>query len=88
MAAIRGRLDPFAVDFFPNLYLMPEAQKRKNSLSADIDAYVDQFIARTISGEISVEAEWNNYISTLDSMGLNEYIKIYSDAYEQYLTIK
>ncbi len=68
---------------FPSMYLTVEETERISVLETDIKAYVDQCYANWIVNG-GIENEWDNYLKTLNNMGLQEYIQIYSDAYERY----
>ena len=70
---------------FPSMYLTVEETERISVLETDIKAYVDQCYANWIVNG-GIEEEWDNYLKTLNNMGVQEYVQIYTDAYERYLT--
>ena len=41
--------------------------------------------AQFISGAMDIDSNWDNYISTLQSMGIDRCIEITQAAYERYL---
>lgn len=53
------------------------------SLGSDITSYVNQMVPQFISGKTSF-TEWDNYVAQCKKMGLDEYLKIYTAAYERY----
>ncbi len=70
---------------FPSMYLTVEETERISVLETDIKAYVDQCYAKWIVNG-GIEKEWDAYLDKLNKMGLQEYIDIYTNAYERYLT--
>ena len=51
----------------------------------DIETYRDEMCIRFITGEADIEAEYENYLATLDSLGLGELQEVYSASYARYL---
>lgn len=52
----------------------------------DIDTYIGNMTSKFITGELEInDANWNEYISELEKMGLSEVLEVYQDAYERYL---
>ncbi|MFS0723849.1 extracellular solute-binding protein [Paenibacillus sp. 1P07SE] len=84
LTEIRGRINKFEREAYPLLYLTPDQQKTVNAINADIVAYVNQFMAESITGAVDIEQEWDEYVSTLDKMRLDEMISIYQQAYDDY----
>ncbi len=54
-----------------------------NDAWADISTYMTQMTAKFITGEVDVEAEWDNYIATLDQLGLQDVYDVYQAAYDR-----
>ncbi|GIP41208.1 ABC transporter substrate-binding protein [Paenibacillus sp. J31TS4] len=52
-------------------------------ISTDLNKYVDEMTAKFVVGDIPF-SEWDKYVSTIQKMGLNDYMKIYNAAYERY----
>ncbi|MGN1140621.1 MAG: hypothetical protein ACI4TF_05435 [Oliverpabstia sp.] len=44
----------------------------KTEVNTDIEAYVKNYIAQTVLGQIDVDATWNDYLEELDRLGYNE----------------
>lgn len=51
----------------------------------DIETYRDEMCIRFITGEADIEAEYENYLATLDSLGLGELQEVYAASYARYL---
>ena len=61
-----------------------EENDRIVALESDILSYVDQMIPQFIQGKASLDKDWDNYIAQLNKMGLEEYMSLYTKAYERY----
>ncbi len=68
---------------YPRVYFEDDQQKSINVLNADIASYVDEMIARFITGDSSIENEWDSYLATLRQMGVEELIQIYTDKFNE-----
>ena len=49
---------------------------------ATITQYVNQMFAQFVRGEADVDAEWDQYLATLEGMGLAAYLQVYQEAYD------
>lgn len=74
---------PYAVEeYYPSVILSEEANERIAVLWTPIqNAMIEQEVA-WCTGEGDVEAEWADFIEKLNSMGLEEVVQIYQDAYD------
>lgn len=71
---------------FPTIfYASDDVIKRLNSLSNDINGYVEQMKAKWIC-DGGVENEWDVFQQKMKNMGLDEMMEIYSDIYNAYKT--
>lgn len=68
---------------WPTFTYSEEEGKRLAGLSADIEKYVTEMQAKFITGDVSF-ADWDKYVKTLESMGLEEYMRIKNAAYRRY----
>ena len=50
---------------------------------ADIDQYIDQMTAKFITGELSIEEHWDDYLNELYKMDLQDVLDVYQDAYDR-----
>lgn len=53
------------------------------SLKADLDSYVNQYGAQVITGELDLDASWDDYKSTMETMGAAELYDIYLKAFQE-----
>ncbi len=49
---------------------------------ATIVQYVNQMFTRFVRGEGDIDAEWDQYLATLEGMGLPDYLQVYQEAYD------
>lgn len=78
-----GRRELTAVDVFPTLVYTADESNRLNTLKTDITMYVEQACGQFITGELDIEENWDTYISTLESIGLDEIVAIEQAAYDR-----
>ena len=75
---------PYMIPIYPNtVRFTQEEAERMNFLSNDINNYVGQMIAKFIIGEEPL-SQWDTYVKTVNSMGLEELTKIMQDAYDKW----
>jgi len=75
---------PYTIPVYPNtVRYTKEETERLSFLQNDIDTYVDQMLAKFIIGEEPL-SKWDEYVKTLQSMGLDELLKIKQDAYNRW----
>lgn len=60
-----------------------EETEFRSSVGNDIQNYISEMEAKFISGTAPM-SEWDKYVSTVDKMGVGEYMKIYKQAYDRY----
>jgi putative aldouronate transport system substrate-binding protein len=60
-----------------------EESRNIRAKMADISTYVDEMINRFIMGREPL-SEFDKYVATVKSMGIDDVLKIYNDAYKRY----
>lgn len=82
----RDILSPKGVEVFYTtlLTLTQDEQDIYNDCWVDIDTYVAEMNASFITGAVDIDAEWDNYVSTLYSYGLQDVIDCYQAALDRY----
>ena len=75
-----------------DLYTMPsqvelnyEETNRYSDLWSDISTYAATEVFKFVMGEYNFDTDWDNFISQLQSMGLDECVELYQAAYDRYL---
>ena len=64
-------------------HLTAEENEELPTLTTDIDKYVETTRAKWVT-EGGIDEEWDAYIEQLNTMGLEQLVQIYTDAYERY----
>ena len=72
------------VNCFPLLSYTSEEANERATLKADLENYLKQAKAQFITGEIDVEEGWDNFVNTVNGMGLERLIEIEQAAYDRY----
>jgi putative aldouronate transport system substrate-binding protein len=72
--------DPKSV--LPPLFFSNDQATELADLEKTINDYVKEMIARFVTGDASLDKDWDGYVKTLDSMNLKRYIEIYQTAYD------
>lgn len=75
---------PFLAEKLPILSFTKEELEAISVMNTDLSNFVDEMKAKWVTGQADIDKEWDGYVDRLYKMGLEEYIKIYKDAYERY----
>lgn len=74
-----------------NAYTMPagvalsaDESSEASSLQSDLYTYVATCIPKFILGEMDIETQWDEFVESCESMGLQEIIDIYQTAYDRF----
>lgn len=67
---------------WPKLIYTDDQQKEMSTIGADINPYVDEYMAFVVTGELNLEDSWEEYIGKLKEMGLERLEAIYKEAYD------
>lgn len=65
------------------LVLTQDETDTYNDAFTDINAYITESTAKFITGEEDIETGWENYIKSLEKMGLQDVIDVYQAAYDR-----
>lgn len=60
-----------------------DENKVLSALGADIEKYVAEMRDKFITGDVPL-SEWDDYVETIEKMGLEEYMNIQKEAYKRY----
>jgi putative aldouronate transport system substrate-binding protein len=78
------RLKPDTIEeAWPSFTYTKEESGDLASFGSDIEKYVDEMQDKFISGDAAF-SEWDNYVKTIEKMGLDKYMEIQEKAYERY----
>lgn len=75
--------DAATVEALTTLTYTEEESVQRASIVTDIKTYVVQMITQFITGERDFEAGWDEYVATLEAMGLNEWVELDQTAYDR-----
>jgi len=81
----KTKYEPYRVKVetvLPPLNFTVDQSQELADLSKTIFDYTNEMMARFIIGDADLNAQWNEYLSTLKSMGLDRYLVIYQEAYD------
>lgn len=77
--------EPYKVEeknVVPTLYFTEDEETRLSDLSS-IKSYVNESMARFITGDMKIDKDWSSYVKELDTMGFKEYQELYQGAYDK-----
>ena len=74
-------------EFYPSVVYTLEETDTINEYISDLNDYVSQTSANWIING-GVEEEWDQYVSQLDSLGVNEVVAAWQSAYDRYSSAK
>jgi putative aldouronate transport system substrate-binding protein len=52
-------------------------------LTTNINTYVEENIAKFITGQLNIETDWDRFQSQLKALGIDQYLKIQQDTYDK-----
>lgn len=78
--------DPYKVEMYPyaSISMTEDEANRLTDLAKTLESYVGESIDRFILGDLSLESDWDQYLKTLDQIGLTEYLGILEKYYADY----
>lgn len=77
--------DPYTPEeYLPVLRLSQADLEARANIFTDLTNYVAEMKAKWVTGELDVNETWDEYVTTLKNMGMDEYVKIYQNAYDAY----
>lgn len=82
---VSEELIPYAELPYPLVYFTEEEQNRVSALKPDIDTYFEQMEAKFITGAESIDEAWDNFVKTLEDLGIGEVVEIHQAAYDRWL---
>jgi putative aldouronate transport system substrate-binding protein len=79
----KGRRLYERADNFPILVYTAEESRERATLVTDLNLYLSQALTQFISGEIDIDAGWNNYLRTLEQVKAARLVAIDQAAYDR-----
>lgn len=75
------------IDMYPRIAYTTEEADARLTLYNDINNYLSTTKAQFFTGELDVDADWDNYVSTVEQMKLADLMAIEQGAYDRYLSV-
>lgn len=77
--------DYFYPEYLPkNLYMDKDDYERFSSIQTSLQEYVKTSVVQFITGELSLENDWDSYVSQLNNYDTETYLSLYQKAYDDY----
>ncbi|HEY8362824.1 MAG TPA: ABC transporter substrate-binding protein [Tissierellaceae bacterium] len=73
---------PPVEEIFPPVYILPEDLDEYARLSTQIKDYVDESIAKFITGALDLDKDWDVYVKEFEKLELDKFLQINQKAYE------
>ena len=77
----RAKASATGVVPLPMMNYTEEENEEIATIKTDVDAYINQYVAQVVTGAVTLEDSWDDYVATLDKMGQERLIEIYQDVY-------
>lgn len=75
-----------AYDMASGLSFTQDESEERSAKLTDIETYVQQWAMKAVTGEADIDAEWDDYVANLYSLGLQECIDIQQDSYDRFIS--
>ncbi len=72
-------------EIWPRPYILAEDSARISELRTDIMSTVQEKRAAWITGTADIDAEWDDFVKSIENMGLEEFLGIFQKTYDNYL---
>lgn len=70
-------------EYVPVLKFSSEETKSINEIRSNLKTYVAESAARFITGDLSLEKDWDKYVSELEKIGLAKFLEVSQAAYDR-----
>lgn len=67
------------------LSLTTSESEQASTIQSDLNTYLEESLTKFLTGDLSLDTDWDGFISTIEGMGLQDVVDIYQDAYDRYL---
>lgn len=83
----RVRTAEYGVSVLPNMFYSQEDEDIVSTLFTDIKTYFEEYTVQVITGEKDLASTWDEYVETIEQMGLSELMEAYQRTYDNSLAI-
>lgn len=79
-------VDYFYPEYLPKKIFLEDADESEKfiTLRTSLQEYVKTSVAQFITGELSLEKDWDSYVKTLKNYDVETYVKLYQKAYDEF----
>ena len=63
--------------------MLSDEQEEYNNLRTEIMAYQDESWTKFVTGDLSVDSDWDEYVETIEGMGLARMLEIAQTVYDR-----
>jgi len=70
---------------WPNPMLTLEEADEIRNIGTQINDYVNEMTARFVTGDANIDTKWDQYVDSLNAMGMDRYMEINQAAYDRFL---
>ena len=75
-------------ELWPSFVATKDEQAELDTFWPDLSAYVTENRVKFITGELNFDADWDNFVNTLNGMGVDKYLAIKQAQYDRYKASK
>lgn len=68
-------------EMVPPIFFTEDQANELADIEKTVQDYVDQMTTKFLTGNTDINQQWDTYVRTLDTMGLQQMLSIYNDAY-------
>ena len=79
------KMEPYArgiEDILPPLSFSEEQSIELTDIRLSVTDYINESAAQFVLGQLDVDADWQTYLDTLESLGLPRMVQIYQESYD------
>lgn len=78
------KVGPYLIPAFPNVLPTSEESDEMAGILADLDTYMEETILRMVLGQQELESGWEEYISTMQGLGVDRLVEIKQEQYDRF----
>ncbi|WP_455616919.1 extracellular solute-binding protein [Eisenbergiella sp.] len=84
MKQYAGKFEDGTWERWPSCYMTVEEKEDIATTETDLQDYSKNQLAKWIAGESDVNADWDNYLKELESVGLSHYLEVKQQIFDRY----
>ena len=78
------KYEPYgAYKTIPNFFLTEDQAVEISEIKTPLLDYVEETVARFITGDLNLDADWDSYLKEFDKIGVDRYLDLYQQIYDQ-----